>query len=121
MESLVPIFGVVSPFFMVIVIIFIIFYTKMKNEKSKNEVIMKAIEKGVELSPEFLKDNMPEKKRDPLTAALIMIGLGIGLFISLFLFFNDLKYAAFGFIPLFIGLGRLAGYLVNKKKEDEKK
>ncbi|GAB1473799.1 hypothetical protein MASR2M69_12400 [Bacteroidota bacterium] len=50
-----------------------------------------------------------------------MIGVGIGLFISLFLFFNELKFAAFGFIPLFIGLGQLAGYLINKKKEDEKK
>lgn len=121
MESLVPIFGIITPFLMVVAIIFIVFFSKMRNEKSKNEVIMKAIEKGVELSPEFLKDSMPERKRDPLTASLVMIGLGIGLFISLFLFFNELKFAAFGFIPLFIGLGQLAGYLINKKKEDGKK
>jgi hypothetical protein len=121
MESLIPIFGIVTPFLMVVAIIFIVFNTKMKNEKSKNEVIMKAIEKGVELSPEFLKENMPEKRRDPLTASLVMIGVGIGLFVSLYLFFDQLKFAAFGFIPLFIGLGQLAGYIINKKKPEEQK
>lgn len=82
---------------------------------------MRAIDKGVELSPEFLKNSMPERKRDPLTSSLIMIGIGIGLFIAFYLFFDKLKFAAFGFIPLFIGLGQLAGYLINKKKEDAKK
>lgn len=123
MEStLVPIFGIISPFLMVVGIILIVFITKMKSEKSRNAVIMKAIESGVELSPEFMKNSIPEKKRDPLTSSLVLIGVGIGLFISLFLFFDhQVKFAAFGLIPLFIGLGQLAGYLINKNRGELKK
>jgi len=120
-NTLVPIFGIISPFLMVVGIILIIFITKMKTEKSRNAVIIKAIENGVELSPEFMKNSIPEKKRDPLTSSLVLIGVGIGLFISLFLFFNQLKFAAFGLIPLFIGLGQLAGYLINKNKGETSK
>jgi hypothetical protein len=80
---------------------------------------MKAIEHGVELSPDLLKDSRDQKKSDPLTSALVTIGIGVGLFIALYLFFNEIKFAAFGFIPLFIGLGQLAGYLMNKKQNKD--
>lgn len=115
------IFAIVSPFITAISIILIVFIVKLKRDKSRNDVIVKALEHGVELSPELLKTDTEQKKRDPLTSALVTIGIGIGLFISLFLFFDQLKFAAFGLIPLFIGLGQLAGYLINKNRGETKK
>lgn len=111
-------FAIISPFLTAILIILIVFITKHVRDKNRNQVIMKAIEHGVELSPDLLKDNRDEKKSDPLTSALVTIGIGIGLFIALYLFFNQIKFAAFGFIPLFIGLGQLAGYLLNKNRNE---
>ncbi len=110
--------AIISPFLTAIVIILIIFITKAMRDKSRNQVIMKALEHGTELSPELFRDET-KKKKDPLTSALATIGVGIALFISLYLFFDyQLKYAAFGFIPLFVGIGQLAGYLINKRSGD---
>ena len=97
------VFGIISPFLTAIIIILIVFISKVLRERSKNEVIMKALEHGKDLSPELLADRRKEKKSDPLASSLIIIGIGVGIFISLYLFFNELKFAAFGFIPLFIG------------------
>ena len=80
-------------------------------------IIEKAIEHGKELSPELFRGIEKEKQpKDPLTSSLVTIGAGIAIFIALFLFFdNQLKFAAFGLIPLFVGLGQLTAYLINKK------
>ncbi len=112
-------FAIISPFLTGILVVLIIFISKILRDKSRNDVIMKAIEHGVELSPEIMKDAESRKKSDPLTSALVTIGLGIGLFAALFLFFNEIKFAAFGLIPLMIGLGQLTAYLVNKKNKNE--
>lgn len=109
------VFGIISPFLTAIAIILIVFISKILRERSRNELIMKAIEHGKEISPELLAESRKEKKSDPLTSSLVIIGVGIGLFVSLYLFFDELKFAAFGFIPLFIGLGQLIAYLINKR------
>ncbi|MGE4587756.1 MAG: DUF6249 domain-containing protein [Mangrovibacterium sp.] len=111
-------YAIVSPFIAAILIILIIFIAKTLRDKFRNQVLIKAIEKEMELSPELFQNNH-KRKMDPLSSALVTIGTGIGLFIALYLFFNQIKFAAFGFIPLFIGLGQLAGYLLNKKKENQ--
>ncbi|MGE0091435.1 MAG: DUF6249 domain-containing protein [Bacteroidales bacterium] len=109
--------AVASPFIAGILIVLIVFVSKIMRDKSKNQVIMKAIEHGAEISPELFKEQQ-KKPKDPLTSALVTIGVGISLFIALFLFFDyQLKFAAFGFIPLFIGLGQLTAYLINKKNK----
>lgn len=116
----VEVVAVIVPFLTAVSILLIIFVTKYFRDKSRNEVLMKALDKDVELSPEFFQSAQSEKKKsDPLTSALVTIGVGIGLFIALYLFFNDFKFAAFGFIPLFIGLGQLIGYLINKKQKNQ--
>lgn len=114
MES---ILGITVPFLTAILIILIIFLAKAYKEKSRNELIAKAIEHGKDLSPDlFAREQKPLKKSDPLTSALIYIGLGIGLFLALYFFFGGFKFAAFGCIPLFVGLGQLVAYFVNRNK-----
>lgn len=110
--------SVILPFLTAITIILIVFISKYLRDRSRDQVIMKALEAGKELSPDFFKnsDLSREKKSDPLTGALVSIGVGIGLFAALYFFFGGIKFAAFGLIPLCIGIGQLIAYFVNKNK-----
>ncbi len=105
-----------APFVTAIIIVVTVFIAKVIRDKSRDKVIMRAVECGKELSPDLFTAEK-KKAKDPLTSALVTIGIGISLFIALFLFFDyQLKFAAFAFIPLFIGLGQLTGYLINKRR-----
>jgi hypothetical protein len=118
-DIIIPIFGITIPFLTALLIIYIVLRAKVISEKSRNDLIAKAIEHGKELSPDLFtrKENTP-KKSDLLTNALVSIGVGIGLFIALYFFFGGFKFAAFGCIPLFIGIGQLVAYFVNKSKKE---
>lgn len=109
------------PFLTAIIILAIVYTTKIMRDRSRNRLIEKAIEHGRDISPELFKGNeRPKLPKDPLTSSLVTIGAGIAIFIALFLFFdNQLKFAAFGLIPLFVGLGQLTAYLINKKNENK--
>jgi len=119
-DILIPLFGIIIPFLTAVTIIFLVLRAKVTRDKSRNELIAKAIEHGKELSPDlFAADERNSKKSDPLTSALVSIGVGIGLFLALYFFFGGFKFAAFGFIPLFIGIGQLVAYLINKNKTEK--
>lgn len=117
MEETIGLFAVISPFITAVIILLIIFITKYLRDKSRNEVVAKALEMGKELPVEFFATPESKKNEDPLRSALISIGVGIGLFIALYFFFDNFKFAAFGCIPLFIGIGQLIAYFINKNKE----
>jgi hypothetical protein len=110
--------SVILPFVTAITIILIVFITKYLRDRSRDKVLMKALETGKEITPELFYDpkNENSKKPDPLTTALVSIGLGIGLCVALYFFFGGLKFAAFGLIPFFIGVGQLIAFFVNKNK-----
>lgn len=111
--------GIIVPFTTAVLILLIVFLYKAYKEKTRNELIAKAIEHGKELSPDlFSKESKVDKKSDPLTSALVSIGVGIGLFIALYFFFGGFKFAAFGCIPFFVGIGQLVAYFVNKNKKE---
>ena len=119
-DILIPLFGIIIPFLTAVTIIFLVLRAKITRDKSRNELIAKAIEHGKELSPDlFAADERNSKKSDPLTSALVSIGVGIGLFLALYFFFGGFKFAAFGCIPLFIGIGQLVAYLINKNKTEK--
>lgn len=80
--------AVIAPFLTGVLILLIIFTVKYLRDRSKNEVIMKALEKGVELSPDIFKPAPSEmraksKMNDPLSNSLITIGAGIGISVAL--------------------------------------
>ena len=117
MNNLTEILAVSAPFLTAVLILLIIFLSKFFRERSRNQLLAKAIEHGKDLSPELFVDHSKQsKKSDPLTSALVSIGVGVGLFISLYFFFGNIKFAAFGCIPFFIGVGQLVAYFVNKGK-----
>ncbi|HET9571810.1 MAG TPA: DUF6249 domain-containing protein [Bacteroidales bacterium] len=118
--DLIPIVGTISPFLCAILIILIIFLFKTKQEKSRNDVLKAAIEHGRELPPDFFKK--PEKpKVNLLTNSLFFLGFGLGVSVFFYLFFAEqgqgFKFASIGLIFIFIGLGQLVAYLVERKQK----
>jgi drug/metabolite transporter (DMT)-like permease len=118
--ELIPIFGIVFTFLTMVLIIFIIFLYKTKQEKFKNEVLKTAIEQGRELPPDFFKLQQ-KPKGNLLRTSLFFLAFGIGLGIFFYFFFapqgEGWKFASIGLIFIFVGIGQLIAYLIEQKQK----
>ena len=110
-DTLVPIAFFVMVIFLVAIPVFLDYRKKL----SLHKVMVSAIEKGADIPLEAL--NPPKPKRDDLRTGIILVALGIGLTLFLYLSENSVEEAAPGIIPLFIGLGFLVNAALNKKPE----
>ncbi len=119
-NEIIPIVGIVATFSTPIIIILIIFLTKMKQEKYRNEVIKTAIEQGRELPADLFK--LQEKPKESLlrtSTFFLAFGIGIGIFFYFFFAASgeSLKFASIGLIFIFIGIGQLIAYLIEQKQK----
>lgn len=110
-DTLVPI----AFFIMVIFLVAIPVFLDYRKKLSLHKVMVSAIEKGADIPLEAL--NPPKPKRDDLRTGIILVALGFGLTLFLYLSENSVEEAAPGIIPLFIGLGFLVNAALNKKPE----
>lgn len=94
-------------------------YFKYKERKLKQAERLAAIEKGVSIPPELEEEKpIEERKRGLLTAGLITLFTGVGVFAS-FYFLSGFRVASLGLIPFAIGIGMiLSSLLMKEKKED---
>lgn len=102
--------------------VFVIFLTLIKSQEKqkilqlKADLYAKALENGKELPDSLLE--LPKKKYNSLRVAIILTFVGIG--ISAFLFVtnpgNEIKSAAGGLIPLFMGIGFLIIHFILKRE-----
>lgn len=119
-ELLIPIFGIVFSFVTPIAIVLIIFLNKTKQEKYRNEVLKAAIEQGRELPADFFKQQ-EKPKENLLRTSTFFLAFGIGIGIFFYLFFTPtgegLKFASIGLIFIFIGIGQLIAYLIERKQK----
>lgn len=119
-DNLIPIFGIVFTFLTPVLIILIIFLNKTKQERSRNEVLKSAIENGRELPADFFQK--PEKpKENLLRTSTFFLAFGLGISIFFYLFFTPtgegLRFASIGLIFIFIGIGQLIAYLIERKQK----
>lgn len=133
MGNLVPIFVcVILP----VSIVLIVYLSRYHSQKNKNELIAKAIEKGVPLDPNFFNEvqDVKIKKENPMklfTWGVSLVGLGLGNFFLLyFLLLAQPEMSAYalgvactGLIPVLVGAGLLVSFYVGRyyKKLDEEK
>ncbi|WP_418695921.1 DUF6249 domain-containing protein, partial [Barnesiella intestinihominis] len=79
-DSLIPLFAIVSPFLIAFLIVFFYIYYRNKKVQSRYRVMEKAIESGRELSEGFFDE--PESKRpskfSTLNQGLVCMAVGIG-------------------------------------------
>lgn len=116
--QLIPIFGIVFSFVTPMIIVLIIFLSKTKQEKYRNDVLKAAIEQGRELPPDFFKPQQ-KPKENLLKTGTFFLAFGFGLGIFFYFFFADqgesLKFASMGLIFIFIGIGQLIAYQLERK------
>jgi hypothetical protein len=124
MEVLVPL----SPFIMVIALVWFGAWSKAKSNASIQKTLQKAIEKGVELSPETVKA-MGAQERSPqsdLRSGLILIAVAFGLIVLGFTIGQAGESTEIVFImagsaaiPGFIGVALLLMHFFMKKDKSE--
>ena len=135
MEStLVPIFVC---FLLPVAIVLIVYLSRYRTQQSKNELIAKALEKGVPLDPNFFKiaQEAKIKRENPMklfTWGVSLVGLGLGVFVLLYFILEAqpemsayaLGIACSGLIPALVGVGLLVSFYAGryyKKQEEEQK
>ncbi|MFQ6108884.1 MAG: DUF6249 domain-containing protein [Candidatus Aminicenantales bacterium] len=112
----IPIAGIVGG---CLIAIFAIYFEYQKR-KLKQAERLAAIEKGLPLPPELEEEKtVEEKKRGLMTAGLITLFAGVGVFVS-FYFLSGLDVASLGIIPFAVGIGMLLSSLLIKEKEQKK-
>jgi len=122
---------------MPVAIVLIVYLSRYRTQQSKNELIAKALEKGVPLDPNFFKNAQDAKikKDNPMklfTWGVSLIGLGLGVFFLLYILLkvqpvvssSALGIACSGLIPALVGAGLLVSFYAGryyKKHEEEQK
>jgi hypothetical protein len=103
---MIPIVAIIGAFLMIIYL-----------RKYQNDERMAMIEKG--LGPEFLNMKVESNPSLSLRAALLFVGVGLGLLIGYFLdaHFRMEEVAYFSMVFIFGGIGLGAAYLIEEKKK----
>lgn len=123
-DSLIPLFAIVSPFLIAFLIVFFYIYYRNKKVQSRYRVMEKAIESGRELPEGFFDE--PESKRpskfSTLNQGLVCMAVGIGSFIWCIggAYELDEGFGALlvGWRPYsLVGIGKLILYRVESRKE----
>jgi hypothetical protein len=112
--EMIPIVGIVSSFGGTTLIIFVVLYYNYKKRQTQSQEILAAIEKGIEVP------FPPPVKRDYLRLGIIWTFVGIAFTLALWFSARVMEAAAWGLLPLAVGLAfLLIGYLERKKGEEE--
>src|SRR5574344_40161 len=130
--------GILVPIFVCVIlpvsIVLVVYLSRYLSQKNKNELIAKAIEKGVPLDPNFFKEaqEVKIKKENPMklfTWGVSLVGFGLGIFFLLYFLLRAqpvmsayaLGVACTGLIPVLVGAGLLVSFYAGRyyKKKDE--
>jgi len=106
------VFGVTVPFAAFVLMVYFICRASVQRKRAKYDVIARAAESGHPLPPEFyITDTRGQKNK--LQSGIVWIGWGAA-FIIMSVIGIGRAWVAFGMIPLFIGLSRLAVYFLDR-------
>jgi hypothetical protein len=115
---------VMIPFVFVVALVTVISIAQHRRKAMLHRTLAAMIEKGVPIPPELLQSSEAvNPKRSDLRRGLVACGVGIGLILFLGIAGGGLvgmKHQsglwAVGFIPLFVGIGRLIAWKLEQRK-----
>ncbi len=112
--ELIPIVAMLSTFgAAAVVLVFLIVYNYKKRQIQSREIVA-AIAKGIEVP------FPPPKQRNYLNLGLVWTFLGVAFTLALWFSARVMEAAAWGFLPIAVGLAfLLIGYLEKRKKAGE--
>ena len=103
-------------FFVFLVSLFIIpFYFNQRKSKMRFNLLSKLVDKDKEIPHELLIQS--KKNRSDLHKSIILISIGSGVCLFLFLLKLEKSYWTIGLIPTIIGLGYLISSVLEKKNK----
>jgi len=113
---LLSIIAIFCVFGLPLLIIFLVFYFQYKNRKAKYKLAEQALASGQPIPEDVVKSvsNTPDKNL--LNKGIKNIFLGIGLFVFLWAL-TEFAIGSIGLLVMFIGIGEVVIYYVNKDKE----
>ena len=116
-EVLIPI----SMFGAAVLIVYFAVNAQFKRRQLEHKERMMALEKGADLPPSLVEERIKKPKpQNPYAAALVWIGIGIGLVLYGFLFPSEWEagpgFYSIGAIPLCIGIALLIANSLNQKR-----
>ena len=115
LEALIPITAIVFTFGMPIMIVAVVLYSSYRKKRLMHDTIDQYVNSGKDIPPEVLKGLQKEvTPKNNLHRGLVMSGIGLGIF-ACFAVIGSLSAAAFGLIPLFIGLAQLLIWKLEEK------
>jgi hypothetical protein len=107
LEALIPLTAIVVVFGTPIFIVAGVLYSSYRKKRLMHDTINQYVSSGKDIPPEVLKGLQKEiTPKSNLHRGLVMSGIGLGIFVC-FAIIGSLDAAAFGMIPLFIGLAQL--------------
>lgn len=112
---LISLIGVIAVFGMPILIVFIAFYFRYKNQKARYKLAEQALAAGQPLPEGFIKDIRVQDQR---SQGIKNTFTGIGLFIFLWAITGKLGIGCIGLLVMFIGIGQ---WLIGINKENNNK
>ncbi len=116
--DVVSVVGCVTPFIFILILVALNIYSKIKRTRMRNELAIKALEKGVVLPDYVFADGKQRKKTDALSSALIVMAVGVA--VSLFFVWGENYDVAILTSMIFLmGLAKLIVYLVNRKEKKQ--
>ena len=106
----------------VVAIVSIIVQGRNKDLEHRERLI--AMEKGIPLPEPPAAEKKPVKPQRPIHSlrrafGLVFVGIGIALF-TILASTVELKYGAWGMLPLLIGVGLIIGAVLDKKEFEER-
>jgi dolichol kinase len=109
----IPIVGILTAWIGTAVVIGIVLYFNYMRRKTQSREIMAAIEKGIEIP------FPPLQRRNYLNLGLIWTFVGVAFTLALWFSSERMEAAAWGFLPLAVGLAFLLIALFESKKGEE--
>ncbi|MCZ6525587.1 MAG: DUF6249 domain-containing protein [Gammaproteobacteria bacterium] len=114
-EAMIPITAIVYTFGMPLLIVAVVLYFSYRKKRLMHETIDQYVTSGKDIPEEVLKGLQKEvTPKNNLHRGLVMSGIGLGIF-ACFAVIGVIEAAAFGLIPLFIGLAQLLIWKLENK------
>lgn len=114
-EFAIPVVAITTVFSTILISIFLLLFFPWKKQRAKYRLMEKAIESGRDIPADFFQDH--NVKRSSMESSFIIIGTGLGILVLAFCIKEEVLIGISA-IVLFAGIGKLAAYLIEKKKKD---
>jgi hypothetical protein len=111
--TIIPALGILTP----VLIIAVVLHYKNRREQLLMQTVQHLADRGQPVPAELLQPDGAQTRSSPLSVALMLIGLGLGLIVFFLVGLARLQWLwGVGTVPLFIGIGQLVALQIDRRR-----